>query len=216
MPFLVVWLCQSVFQGRDELLFEELLSRGDTVIVTYPEANTGGPLVAELSLVGEEKLATLPDVPAGSQLELVTDVDFEAELGELELGTISLQKLQKFDDCAFRYWAEERMLDSDNLPWWVNLVSEMRDYTKVNAARIENLKRDFPDAAHWLERYKDELTKFTFGLRLPEKGSPQAYIDAVYRSGGEASLYRFSAPTTTTTGIQDAEQAESYLKKPLE
>ncbi len=203
------------FQGRDEMLFEELLSRGDTVVVTYPEANTGGPLVPELSLVGEARLDVLPDVPAGSQLELFTDGEFEPDLGALELGNISLQKLQKFDDCAFRYWAEERMQDSDNLPWWVNLVAEMRTYAKLNPARIETLKSnyaDYPEAAHWLERYKEDLMKCTFGIRLPEKGSPQAYIDAVYRSGGEASIYRFSAPTTKTTGIQDAEQAESYLK----
>jgi len=70
------------FQGRDEMLFAELLSRGDTVIVTYPEANQGGPLVPELSLVGEEKLEPLPDVPAGSQLELVTDGEFDTVVCE--------------------------------------------------------------------------------------------------------------------------------------
>ena len=200
------------FQGRDELLFSELLSRGDTVIVTCPEANQVGPLVPELSLVGEGRLEPLPEVLAGSRMELGIDGYFEADLGALELGNISLQKLQKFDDCAFQYWAEERMQDENDLPWWVNLVAEMREYKKLNPARIENLKANYPDAAHWLEKHKDQLCTFTFGLRLPDKGSPQAYIDAVYRNGGEASIYRFTAPITKTTGVHDAEDAESYLK----
>ena len=201
------------FQGRDEMLFAELLSRGDEVIVTCPEASQGGQLVPELALVGDVRPEPLPDVPAGSQLELVTNSHFEADLGALELGTISLERLKKFDECAFQYWAEDRVLEDSNLPRWSELISKMRGYKKLNAARIENLKADFPEAAHWLEAYKEELVKFTFGLRLPDEGNLHAYIDAVYRSGGEASLYRFSAPTTETTGIHNAEEAEDYLKK---
>ena len=183
------------FLGRDAALYRELLTRGDETIVTYAEADQGGPNVTATEIVGLARADTLPDLPAASRLELPTATSYNAEVSTLALGHISLQNLKRYDDCAFRYWAEARIETGDTVPWWRELLQRLRGYSRLNTARLELLKNDYPEAAPWLNTHAARLMELNYGVTLPEKGGgPSAYIDAAGRSGGEVTLYRFTAP----------------------
>ena len=198
------------FLGRDSALHAELLTRGNEVVVTYSEATQGGPLVAEPALIGESIPPRLPDLPAASRLELPTANSYQAGHATLSLGSITLQRLKRYSDCAFRYWAEERLETETEKPWWLELLSEMRDLKRLNAARLEVLKTTYPDAAPWLNAHAERLNALTYGVTLPEKGEgPRAYLDAAGRKGSEVTLYRFTQPGSVT----DAEAAGSYIDK---
>lgn len=59
------------FAGRDGLLVEELLTRGDVTVVTAPTGGTEGRLVPDERLLGDVgRVPPLPAVPAGSGLEV--------------------------------------------------------------------------------------------------------------------------------------------------
>ena len=184
------------FLGRDAALFAELLTRGDETIVSYAEADQGGPQVKAPELVGLEQAALLPTLPAASRLELPTLTSYSAATSPLPLGNISLQKLKRYDDCAFRYWAEARIETGDtHFLGGSSFYSRLREYSRLNVARLELLKSDYPEAAPWLNRHADHLMALNYGVTLPEEGDgPRAYIDAAGRKGSEVTLYRFTAP----------------------
>jgi ATP-dependent helicase/nuclease subunit B len=183
------------FLGRDQALYAELLTRANEMIITYPEADQGGPLVPEVGIVDMKKVERLPLLPAASRLELASETSYKASTVKLSLGSISLQKLQRYSECAFRYWAEERLPTNDVLPWWRNMLDEMRSYKKLNAARLEVLKANYPQAAVWLEAHLEKLSALEFGVNLPEEGNGfSSYIDAATRSEKEISFYRFVQP----------------------
>ncbi|UCH25369.1 MAG: hypothetical protein JSV66_15780 [Trueperaceae bacterium] len=198
------------FQGRDQSLYAELKTSATDLTVTYSEAGQDGPLVPEPELVGAELPSPVPTLPAGSRLELIRSDLYRAERSAVELGSATLEGLRRYDDCAFRYWAE-RAIDSDEArPWWLELIDEMRGYDRLNLARLEELKDKYPQASHWLGEYAEQLTQLTFGAFLPETGSgPRALIDAAGRSAGEVTLYRFVAPER----VADQSEAAAYLEK---
>ena len=197
------------FLGRDKALFAELLTRGDEVVVTYPEADQGGPLVPELALVGEV-CERLPEVAAGSRLELSTAATFEAPLSTLPLGSPRVQALARYAECGFRYWAERRIDRGEDTPWWRDFVRDLRERRKLGAARLEALKARYPEAAAWLAQVEADLSALTFGVALPEpSGGPFARLDAAGRSGTEMRLYTFLEP-----GAWSREDAERWLRKP--
>ncbi len=197
------------FLGRDPALYAELLTRGDTVVVTYPEGDQGGQLVPETELTGDDPLR-LPEIAAGSRLELPTAVTYRAPREPLSMGSISISKLKRYDECAFRHWGETRLSGDYDPPWWRRLVGEMGEYGKLNPARLGALHKSYPDAAAWLSDYAATLTKLTYGVRLPDKGpGPYARIDAALRQQSEVVLYKFVEPDS----IDDEKEAESYLGK---
>ena len=173
-------------------MFDELLSRGDEVIVTYPEANQGGPLVPELSLVGE-RCARLPQVAAGSRLELGDTTSFDASLMRVKLGSPRVQSLARYAECGFRYWAERRVAGEEEVPWWLTLVRELRERRKLNAARLGAFKERYPEAAAWLSEVETDLLPLTFGVSLPEASSGP--LRSARRGGalryGDAALYLY-------------------------
>jgi ATP-dependent helicase/nuclease subunit B len=184
------------FLGRDAGLYAELLTRANEMIITYPEADQGGPLVPEVSLTDIHKVQRLPVLPAASRLELPSEASYRASVVTLPLGHISLQKLQRYGECAFRYWAEERLPTGDTLPWWQEMLREMRDYKRLNLARLEVLKGKYPQAAVWLTDNVETLSGLEFGVNLPEEDDTgfRSYIDAATRSEREISFYRFVQP----------------------
>lgn len=197
------------FLGRDELLFKELLTRGDEVIITYPEANQSGPLVRELALAGNTLPERLPAVPAGSHLELTNEANYEVDFTELTFEDPSIEKLKRFNDCAFKFWAEERFKAKVTIPWWLALLNDLREYQRLNTARLEILKSNYLDATLWLEKQSSTLLKLNFGVKLPENDFPQAIVDAVLLKGNEINIYRFTAPEKFPT----KQSAERYLDK---
>ena len=203
------------FQGRDAAVLEELLARADVLVVTAPEADQGGPLVAEPRLAGEQA-PPLPEVPAGSSLELPAETRYRAELGAVELGASTVEALHRFDTCSLRYWGERRLRERspDASPWWEALRRDLcRDRT-LTPERRAALATAYPDAAAWIERQGAALSALTFGVRLPsDTGAPagatvQARLDAAVREGGHATLVRFVAPDA----VADAAEAERYVK----
>ena len=100
-------------------------------------------------------------MPAASRLELASESSYHANVKFLNHGSVSLQKLQRYDQCAFRYWAEERIETDNELPWWRNLLDDMRDYKRLNTARFDVLKGRYPEAAVWLNDYGGKLRDLT-------------------------------------------------------
>ena len=203
------------FQGRDAAVLDELLTRADVLVVTAPEADQGGPLVAEPRLLGDGA-PPLPEVPAGSSLELPADTRYRAELGAVELGTPTVEALHRFDTCSLRYWGERRVQErsADEAPWWEALRRELcRDRT-LTAERRAALAAAYPDASAWLERQAEALSALTYGVWLPsdagggDGATPRARLDAAVRKGGHATLVRFAAPGA----VADAAEAERAVK----
>lgn len=199
------------YLGRDEGLYAELRTRGDTVIITYPEANQGGKLEVNLDLIQTDPktVPPLPDLAAASRLELSTEDQFSALTQTLEFKSISLQKLMRYDECAFRYWAEEQVPSLDEKPWWLELLNAMREHSKLNPARLELLKTDYPQAANWLADNAEFFYTLNFGESLSDDDSPNAYLDAAGRKGSEVTFYRFVAPDS----MADTSEAGKYIDK---
>jgi ATP-dependent helicase/nuclease subunit B len=194
------------FLGRDQFLYAELLTRAKEMVITFPEADQGGPLVPEVGLIDLSKAERLPLLPAASRLELPSSSSYRADFKFLKHGSISLQKLQRYDQCGFRYWAEERIKNNDPLPWWRKMLDEMRDYKRLNVARFEVLKGSYPEAAVWLNDYAEKLEGLQFGETVSqEEDGFRAYIDAVVRSGNEIHFYRFVEPGLIKTTAEAAE-----------
>jgi len=204
------------FQGRDAEALEELLARADVLVVTAPEADQGGPLVAEPALTGG-LAEPLPPVPAGSLLELPAEARYRAELGAVELGEASVEVLRRFDTCSLRYWGERRLEERNRAdrPWWEALRRDLCRERTLTPERRTALAAAYPEAAEWLERRGDALSALTYGVLLPQAGSAtdgavvHARLDAAVREGARATLVRFVAPDA----VADAAEAEHVIKE---
>jgi ATP-dependent helicase/nuclease subunit B len=194
------------FLGRDQFLYAELLTRASEMIVTFPEADQGGPLVPEVGLIDLSSTTRLPVLPAASRLELPSVSSYQANVKTLKHGTISLQKLQRYDQCGFRYWVEERVKNTEALPWWRKMLDDMREYKRLNVARLELLKGSYPEAAVWLNNHAEKLEGLQFGETVSHHDDGfRAYIDAVVRSGNEIHFYRFVEPGSIKTMTEAGE-----------
>jgi ATP-dependent helicase/nuclease subunit B len=120
------------FAGRDRLLFAEMRSLADELVMTFPRGDQGGPLLAEPELIAGREPLPLPELPAGSRLELAggepyrapyrdgvgADEPRRAELtrverdgaGSGEPRRLSLEDLRRFDECAMRFWLERQLI----------------------------------------------------------------------------------------------------------
>ncbi len=185
------------FLGRDSALFAELASRATTMIITYSEADQAGPLVPESGLI-KTYPGTLPELPAASRLELTSNSMYQPSLTAVPLGRPSFEALRRYDDCAFRYWAGQ--LARDTKPRWQELLSDLRNYGKLNPARLEVLKGKYPEWASWLADKAADLLSLQFNVSLPDTQSePHAKVDAAGRSASEVTLYRFCEPGRVST-----------------
>jgi ATP-dependent helicase/nuclease subunit B len=198
------------FQGRDRAVLEELLARADELVVTVPEADQGGPLVPEPVLAGAAP-APLPEVPAGSSLELPAEARFRAEPGAVELGPPSVEALRRFDACSLRFWGESRLEERsrDAEPWWRGLRRALRRAPRLTDDGLAALAEAYPEAGAWLERHRETLLALTYGVRLPQDaGGVHAVLDGAVREGAHATLVRFVAPNAAS----DAAEAERTIK----
>ncbi len=204
------------FLGRDQLLFQELTSRAEVVTITYPEADQGGPLTPETDLlaVSHGNLQPLPALPLGSRLELANPDAYHASLSNLNMGGVSVESLAFYDRCAFRFWAQQRLRDNvddadaaSQTVWWRQLIKRLREYGTLNQVRLETLQTDFPAARHWLSAQQDALMQLSYGVYLPERGQPQAHLDAASRTGDAVTLTHFVAPGSLPDDAKQAQQA---------
>lgn len=180
------------FLGRDPLLLEELRTRADEVVITYPEADQGGPRVPELALTeGAQPLTVLP---AGSLLEAGERRRFSPTLTPVMRRRASVKGLARFERCAFRFWAERHI--PYETTWWRELIAELRRLERLNGARLETLRSAFPQAAVWLMDLESTLLPLTFGYTLSGgDDAPYATLDAIGRTGDGYRLYTFTEPT---------------------
>lgn len=204
------------FEGRDRLLFAELRALAQELVVSYPLADQGGPLRYEPALVAGAAPRPLPDVPAGSRLELADGEKYRAVLTAQPLGEASLEDLRRYDECAMRFWLERRLIPAEaqrrdpagDEHEWRELVAELRRQPELTPERIESLAVHQPWAAEWLDTHRHLLLGLRFGLQLPERGSgPRALLDAARRQGGEAAFYSFTPPGS----VVYREDAEAWL-----
>lgn len=194
------------FGGRDPLLLQELKTRADEVIVSYPEADQGGPRVPELALTGGAQ--PLSVLPAGSSLEAGERFRFVAALTPVTRRSASVAQLSAFDRCAFAYWAG-RFRPRERV-WWRELVRDLRRLERLNGARLEALRRDYPDAAPWLSEVEATLAPLTFGYTLSGlEDGPHATLDAIGRSGDVYRVYTFAEPGS----VGGAAAAKSFVEQ---
>lgn len=195
------------FQGRDDAVHAELLARADHVIISYPQADQGGQLVAEPSLtnLGVE-VQPLPSIPAGSVLELGQGEAFQAQGGKLEAKGISVSNLRRYARCPFQYWAEKR-LQSGTMPPWRKFINQLQDWQQLNLARLDILKTEYPEFAGWLHQHQETLLALRFGVRLPNNHAPFVWLDAATRQASTAKIYHFTAPER----ISNEAQADDYI-----
>ena len=197
------------FLGRDLALHRELLSRADTVTVTYPEAAQSGPLVLEQGLVNVTKAQSLPRLAAASRLELSAGLMFTPERSSFDLGSATVERLRRYQDCAFRHWAEGS-LPQEETEDWLKLLGALRERPRLNSARLDVLKSEFPAYAAWLSEHAETFFGLSFGEHLPQDSSgPRAYLDAAKRSGTSVSLYRF----VELGRVASQAEAEAYIKR---
>lgn len=190
------------FLGRDSLLFEELKTRADEVIITYPEASQEGPLEPEPALVLQHKPPYLPKLPPASVLEMARSEGYKAPLGLVHLGKARVEDLRRYNECGLQYWALQFDHQHTEPEWWWQWVRELRKAQKLVPARLEALAHQFPQAEGWMRHHYSLLRELNLGFKLEAEGL-EVRLDGVLRKGSEAHLYRFVAPHTHP---EDADQ----------
>ncbi|MFN3390701.1 MAG: ATP-dependent nuclease subunit B [Meiothermus ruber] len=192
------------FLGRDRLLLQELKTRADEVIITYPEASQEGPLEPEPMLVGSVP-PYLPKLPPASRLELAQNGGYRAPFGRVNLKAPSVESLRRYRECGFQFWAQQ-FIQEGSLEWWQRWVRELREAEKLVPARLEALARQFPQTEGWMRHHYALLSNLSLGFRLNGAGL-EARLDGVLRKGGEVHIYRFVAPETP------AEKADQQVRE---
>src|SRR5690606_7514432 len=119
----VIWSPRRL-QRRDADVVEELLSRADHLVVPAPAADQSGPLISDAALLGTSPL-DLPEVPAGSSLELPGAVPYVPEFDGLYLGSPTAEYLQEYAQCALKAWGKRSLptswADDAEVPEWIAL-----------------------------------------------------------------------------------------------
>jgi hypothetical protein len=200
------------YRGSDAAVHGELLSMAAELVITWPESSQGGPKRPELALTGEASSLRLPELPAGSPLELGDGVAFAADFS-LPASSVSLRKasvedLRHYGQCPYRYWAQGLVQRKPQLTWWQQLRRDLRRQQRHDDTTLAGLAARYPQAAAWLERHAAALQQLTFDVTLPAAGVTQARIDGAGRIDGQPALYRFAAPAS----IANARQANEHLK----
>jgi hypothetical protein len=189
------------FLGRDRLLMQELKTRADQVIITYPEASQEGPLEPEPALVTGSP-SYLPKLPPASLLDLARSRGYKASLGQVKLGRARVEDLRRYSECGLQYWAVQFDHQPAEREWWWHWVHELRKVEKLVEERLQALAQQFPQAEDWMRHHQQHLSELTLGFKLEGQGL-EVRLDAVWRKGTEAHIYRFVAPNTHP---EDADQ----------
>ena len=185
------------FLGRDRRMLQELKTRADEVVITYPEAGQEGPLEPEPALVGGLLPPRLPELPAASRLELAQNGGYRPPFGQLRLGTPLVEDLRHYRECGFQFWAQQFTGDEGSLEWWQHWIRELRKAGKLVPARLEALAQQFPQTEGWMRYHYALLSELELGFVLQVKSTDlRARLDGVLRKGNEAHIYRFVAPET--------------------
>ncbi|MFC6918718.1 ATP-dependent nuclease subunit B [Meiothermus taiwanensis] len=193
------------FLGGDRLLLQELKTRAEEVIITYPEASQEGPLEPEPVLVGSAP-SYLPKLPPASRLELGQNGGYRAPFGRVNLAAPSVESLRRYRECGFQFWAQQFTWDEGSLEWWQQWVRGLRQAGKLVPARLEALARQFPQTEGWMRHHYALLSELNLGFALKDAGL-EARLDGVLRKGAEVHIYRFVAPETP------AEEAERQVRE---
>lgn len=190
-------------QGRDADVAAELLSRADHLVVTAPEADQSGPLVLDSALLGTA-MQPLPELPAGSRLELPGSAPYVPEFDDLDLGDASAEFLREYARCAVRAWAG-RALERDSTeqtPAWLALRDDLLSEPHLDSERLERLRARHPAAADWLAEHGQKLCSLTYSARFEHAPSGvTAIVEAGQRlrngsgrGGGTYVIYLFVEP----------------------
>lgn len=204
------------YQGADAAVHAELLSMADELVITWPESSQGGTQQPETALTGSEPGRPLPDLPAGSPLELadgtVYTPDFSILPTRVELPAPTVEDLRFHARCPFRFWASRLTLQdraAEESEWWEELRRDLLAQPQLSDARLAEIADRHPAAASWLHANAGQLQSFRFRVTLPVSGSgPHARIEAAGRQDGQPALYRFTAPAT----VVNEQQAQQHLR----
>ncbi|MDW8091076.1 MAG: ATP-dependent nuclease subunit B [Meiothermus sp.] len=192
------------FTGRDRLLLEELKTRAEEVVITYPEADQEGPLEPDPVLVGPAP-DPLPPLPAASPLEVNPPQPYRAGLGPVLLASPTVEDLRHYEECPMRHWAE-RLVQDPKPEWWQLWAREVRESKKLVPARLEALAQQFPQAEGWMRHHHTLLRGLNLGFSLEDKGL-RVQLDGISRRDREVHIYRFVAPGTPS------KEAEEKVRK---
>ena len=195
------------YLGRQAAEAAELRARGDVTVVTVPEADQGGPIAPDATLLGGEAEPP-PERPAASVLELGGTEPYRPPEGPVPLGTPTVGRLARFARCGLRAWAERRVPDAEETPAWLRLRRRLRERPGWPVDQIQTLADEAPEHADWLAEHAEALAGFSFGVELRDgEDGPLAVLDGARRDDRVATLLRFAAPGA----VRDAGDAEALL-----
>jgi len=163
-------------RGLDPLFLEELSTRGEEVVLLYPEAGPGGPV--EPLAAGERPEA----LPPASRLEALPQAPFRPAHPTSPASPPHVEALRRYLECPFRAYLERYPLrDGEESPWRA-LPSP------VDPGALEGLFAD-GRVGPWLRAHGAHLQ----GLRLYVLWPGRRYrlrLDGVRWEGRAVHLYR--------------------------
>ncbi len=214
------------FQGRDRLLYDELLHGSDEVVVTAPTADQAGELTPSAALLlapGAPAPTPPPSALAASRSELVDEVGFVPAQALATLPPPTLSRLERYAVCGFRFWAEEMLLphgearlSEDTASWrgpeWsLGLRAALLSRGSHSGEELRALAAEYPQAASWLERHAEELQRLKLAQVFTDRATG---IAATVDAGGRrdlgakgktaVQLYRFVPPRDSDYDWQTA------------
>ena len=188
--------------GRTRTLLEHLKTRGDTVTITYPEANQDGPLSPEAALTGEPGcLAPAPLLPAASTRETRGgEGAYQPTYLPIEDDRpVRLRELENFLTCPFKARFEPLLDDEDPQPWR-QLLHDLTKSARLTPDVLANLAQQHPTFRPWLERHEQDFAALILNHRFDITEGAYARAHATRRDATDPErlhLYWFGNPETT-------------------
>ena len=186
--------------GRTRTLLAHLQARGDTVTVTYPEANQDGPLAAEPALTGGEGCAA-PILPAASTRETRGGGSaYQPTYAPIvDDRAVRVRDLKTFLTCPFKARFEPLLDDEDPEPWR-QVLYVLVQHTTLTPEMLATLAQQHPTFRPWLERHESTLQALTLNHRFDITDGAYARAHAMRRDQSDPErlhLYWFGNPETT-------------------
>lgn len=187
------------YAGMDEVLFAELRTRAEHLVVTAPAADQSGGHPFEPALLHAP--APLPVFALGSTFAPASE-PFHAPFDPVAFTTKpTVEFLRQYELCPFRAWATRRLGIRDEAdagePWfqWRDALLEEDVLTE---RRIIELSEEYPQLAPWLAEHGERLTdRYRYSASLPGSHAT-AHLHAVRRinDGSDAEFVYFTGPHT--------------------
>lgn len=165
---------------------EDLLRRGNEVVVTYPEADQTQPLRPNLALIGFN-----PTMLGQRRLQAVRRAP-EVLSGPLPPLT-TIRDVRLYARCPFQFWSSKLKVapPRQQEPWqaWLSAAAILKQF---NPSTFAAQQAKFPEFAAWMDRYRDKLMALRYRANVEIKGR-SAWVDGKIE-GERAEIWLLQKP----------------------